>query len=107
MIKGFRNISSEASIILAGLQPITYSVRKRALMYAAKHPDHYLSTKIIPPGVHLSHIEKTLNIANDVNIDISDYKIPIKNFNTHPAKRSQILINLVQSDNYPIAFQIL
>ena len=58
MIKGFRNISFEASIILAGLQPITYSVRKTALMYATKHPDHYLSAKIIRPGVHLFHIEK-------------------------------------------------
>ena len=68
----------------------------------AKHPDHYLSTKIIRPGAHLSHIEKTPNIANDVNINISDYEIATKNFNTHPAKRSQIPINLVQSDNYPI-----
>ena len=50
----------------------------------------------------MSHIEKTPNIANDVNINISVYEIPIKNFNTHPAKRSQIPINLVESDNYPI-----
>ena len=107
MIKGFRNISFEASIILAGLQPITYSVRKRALMYVAKHPHHYLSAKIIRPGAHLSHIEKTRNIANDVNIDISDYEIPIKNFDTHPAKRSQIPVNLVQSDNYPICLPLL
>ena len=53
MIKGFRNTSFEASIILAGLQLVTYSVRKRALMYTAKHPNHYLSTKIIRPGVHV------------------------------------------------------
>ena len=63
MIRGFKDISYHASVVLSGLTPITLKAKERSLIYAAKHPDHYINYQL-SNGKHSSHIQTTVNIAN-------------------------------------------
>ena len=62
MIKGFKNISFEAAVLLSGLTPITLKAKERALTYAVKYPEQYLNYTPIN-NKHTSHIEATLSLA--------------------------------------------
>ena len=102
MIRGFKDISYHASVVLSGLTPITLKAKERSLIYAAKHPDHYINYQL-SNGKHSSHIQTTVNIANSYGINLNDYEIPIKNIDIHPAERIPVnTIDLNQQEDYPL-----
>ena len=102
MVRGFRDISYHASVVLSGLTPITLKAKERSLIYAAKHPHHYINYQL-SNGKHSSHIQTTVNIANSYGINLNDYEIPIKNIDIHPAERIPVnTIDLNQQEDYPL-----
>ena len=98
MIKGFKNISFEAAVLLSGLSPITL---KAILTYVVTHPEHLNYTPI--NNKHASHIEATLSLAFEYGITLNDYELPLKNLIAHPTDRIPIKnIDLEMSDSYPL-----
>ena len=98
IIKGFKCISYEASIVLSGLTPVLSRAQEKCLIYASKHPDHFK----LDTG-HNSHISVINRIAIENEIDLYNYDIPIKDpTNINPSLNVSTNTNLVPLQYYPL-----
>ena len=91
-------MSYEASIVLSGLTLIVSRLNQRCLLYAAKHPNHYKNNLCFP-----SHVDSVKNLAQKLNIDLSQYQRPIKTPSCiSPNDRIPILSSMKGVDFYPL-----
>ena len=68
MIKSFKTVSYEAALTISGLPHVIGRIHERVLSYAVKHPNHYTHQ------IANSHIEYTLMLSQNYNIDLNKYE---------------------------------
>ena len=75
MIRAFKSVSYEASLVLSGLTPIAYRLHEKSLAYAAKHPNHFHS------NTFPSHVSSIKTLAGEYSIDLNNFET----FNKSPS----------------------
>ena len=99
IIKGFKCISYEASIVLSGLTPIIARAQEKCLVYASKHPEHFNKDHNFP-----SHVSVINNLAQQHGIDLFSYEIPNKYPSSiAPSSHIRHNINLLPLQHYPLS----
>ena len=73
MIRAFKCVSYEASVVISGLTPIVARLHEKCLVYASKHPNHFQADDDFP-----SHISSIKQVAEQNGINIFNYDAPIK-----------------------------